>query len=211
MIVQFGSRLNELLAEAGFRPLDSDLVLRFEDYFDLLLRWNVKTNLTSIRDPEKVLRRHFAESIACARLLPDGIFTLLDFGSGAGFPGIPIALCRPEIAVTLAESQNKKAAFLREAVRTLGLKAQVHGDRAEAIETRFDLVTLRAVEHMDDAVASAARLVSDDGWLALLTTTVGQRKLCEAAGPRFCWQDPLPLPGGEYRILALAQRKSAAD
>ena len=96
-----GVRLNALLAEAGLAPLDAVLAGRFEDYLSLLLRWNARVNLTAIRDEEGILRRHFVESIACARALPAGIATLLDFGSGAGFPGIPIALCRPEIAVTL--------------------------------------------------------------------------------------------------------------
>src|ERR1700686_1797783 len=84
-------------------------------YLDLLLKWNARTNLTAIRDPEEIVRRHFGESLFAARRLalseiaPVAI-TLLDFGSGAGFPGLPIALLRPAVQVTLAESQNKKAA-----------------------------------------------------------------------------------------------------
>jgi 16S rRNA (guanine527-N7)-methyltransferase len=123
------TRLNALLAEAGLAPLDAAQAQAFEDYLSLLLRWNARVNLTAIRDEEGILRRHFVESIACSRALPAGIRTLLDFGSGAGFPGIPIALCRPEIAVTLAESQGKKAAFLREAVRQLGIGAKQSADR----------------------------------------------------------------------------------
>ena len=88
-------RLNTLLAGAGLEPLDAALAGRFEDYLSLILRWNTRVNLTAIRDEEGILRRHFVESIACARALPGGISTLLDFGSGAGFPGIPTALCRP--------------------------------------------------------------------------------------------------------------------
>jgi len=91
------------------------LASEFGAYAALLIRWNARMNLTAVRDEEGILRRHFAESIVCARILPPGITTLLDFGSGAGFPGLPIALCRREIAVTLAESQGKKVAFLREA------------------------------------------------------------------------------------------------
>jgi 16S rRNA (guanine527-N7)-methyltransferase len=104
-------RLNGLLTEAGLEAVDSVLAGGFEAYLSLLLRWNARVNLTAVRDEGGILSRHFVESIACARALPAGIATLLDFGSGAGFPGIPIALCRPEIAVTLAESQGKKAAF----------------------------------------------------------------------------------------------------
>ena len=79
------------------------------------------------------MSRHIIESIAVARSIPGHVTTLLDFGSGGGLPGIPIALCRPQIAVTLAESQGKKAAFLQEAVRVLGIAAKVHSDRAEAL------------------------------------------------------------------------------
>ena len=128
-----GTRLNEILAEFGQKPIHLLHSKRFEEYLFLLLRWNARVNLTAIRDEEGILRRHFVESIVCARALPAGITSLLDFGSGAGFPGIPIALCCPEIAVTLAESQGKKAAFLSEAVRVLGISAKVHSGRAEVL------------------------------------------------------------------------------
>ena len=158
-----GTRLNGLLARAGLPLLNAAQVRRFEAYLSLLLRWNARVNLTAIRDEDGILARHFVESIACARALPAGIATLLDFGSGAGFPGIPIALCRPEIAVTLAESQGKKAAFLQEAVRVLGISAHVHTGRAETLMTQFDCVTLRAVDRMRQAVRAAAGLVAPGG------------------------------------------------
>ena len=94
-------------------------------------------NLSAIRDEEGIISRHLVESIVVSSELPQGIKTLLDFGSGAGLPGIPIAICRPEIAVTLAESQGKKAAFLQEAVRVLGIGAKVHAGRAEALAHRL--------------------------------------------------------------------------
>jgi 16S rRNA (guanine527-N7)-methyltransferase len=197
------TRLNALLAEAGLAPLDAAQAAAFEAYLSLILRWNARVNLTAIRDEEGILRRHFVESIACARALPAGIRTLLDFGSGAGFPGIPIALCRPEIAVTLAESQGKKAAFLREAVRVLGLNAKVHSGRAEALRTLFDCVTMRAVDRMELAVQAAAQLVRPGGWLALMTTTAALPALQAAAGADFSWPTQLPQPGGEDRVLAL--------
>jgi len=106
-------RLNSLLIRAGHKPLDPIQASRFESYLSLILRWNARVNLTAIRDEEGILSRHFVESITCARALPAGIATLLDFGSGAGFPGIPIALCRPEIDVTLAESRAKRQPFFR--------------------------------------------------------------------------------------------------
>ena len=200
------TRLNVLLAEAGLEPLDAAQTGRFEDYLSLLLRWNTRVNLTAIRDEEGILTRHFVESIACARALPTGIATLLDFGSGAGFPGIPIALCRPEIAVTLAESQGKKAAFLREALRVLRVAAKVHSGRAEALESQFDCVTLRAVDRMPRAVEAAARLVRPGGWLALMTTGKELDALKAAAEAEFVWAGVVHLPGGEERVVALGMR-----
>src|ERR1700730_17812366 len=102
------------------------LLPQLSTYLDLPLKWNARTNLTAIRDPEEIVRRHFGESLFAARHLDPatpgfGAGALLDVGSGAGFPGIPIALLRPGIQVTLAESQSKKSSFLREAIRTLNL------------------------------------------------------------------------------------------
>jgi 16S rRNA (guanine527-N7)-methyltransferase len=191
--------------------VDSALAARFQDYLSLLLRWNARVNLTSIRDAEGILRRHFVESIACAQTLPSGISTLLDFGSGAGFPGIPIALCRPEIAVTLAESQGKKAAFLREAVRVLGLSSMVYGQRAETLTGRFDCVVLRGVDRMSWAVAVAGALAAPGGWLALMTTTGELPALQSAAGAEFAWMPPARLPSSEDRLLALGSRGELAS
>jgi 16S rRNA G527 N7-methylase RsmG len=127
------------------------------------------------------------------------IATLLDFGSGGGLPGIPIALCRPpafrdSIAVTLAESQRQESRIPPGgSPRVLGISAKVHADRAEVVQTVFDCVILRAVEKMPLAVAAAVKLVAPDGWLALMTTdsgtsraTVGRR--CE----QFRWKSAHP-------------------
>ena len=202
-----GVRLNALLVEADLAPLDGVLAGHFEDYLSLLLRWNVRVNLTAIRDEEGILRRHFFESIACARALPAGITTLLDFGSGAGFPGIPIALCRPEIAVTLAESQGKKAAFLSEAGRVLGVAATVHSGRTEVLRNVFDCITMRAVDKMERAVQAAELLLRPECWLALMTTSKELDALKAAAGAEFAWAPLILLPGGEDRLLALGERK----
>jgi 16S rRNA (guanine527-N7)-methyltransferase len=198
-------KLNALLTETGQRQLDSEVGRRFEDYLLLILRWNARVSLTAIRDEDGILSRHFVESIACARALPPSIGTLLDFGSGAGFPGIPIALCRSEIAVTLAESQGKKAAFLHEAVRVLGISARVHFGRAETLAIGFDCVTLRAVDKMQQSVQAAAQLVKPGGWMALMTTGSDLEGLKFAAGANFVWSSPVPLPGSEYRVLALGE------
>jgi 16S rRNA (guanine527-N7)-methyltransferase len=199
-------RLGELLRAAGQELLQDKQTERLIDYLSLILRWNARTNLTSIRDADGIMTRHFVESISVARALPSGIATLLDFGSGAGFPGIPIALVRSEIAVTLAESQGKKAAFLQEALRVVGITARVHYGRAETVGTQFDCVTLRAVDHMERALPAAVRLLHTGGWLASMTTSAAVPEIQAAVGPQFCWSSPLLLPGSDSRVLALGQR-----
>lgn len=201
-----GVRLNELLAEAGLPELHPQTADRFQAYLTLLMRWNAHLNLTAIRDEEGILSRHFLESIACARTIPAGVGTLLDFGSGAGFPGIPIALCRPEISVTLGESQAKKAAFLQEALRTLGLRATVYGGRAETLKSTFDCVVLRAVDRMGEAVTAAVRLVSPGGWLLLMTTSLELQGLEKSCGGRIRWARTHTLPQSADRIIAIGSR-----
>lgn len=148
------------------------LLSQLSVYLDLLLKWNARTNLTAIRDPEEIVRRHFGESLFAARHLGPETPTLLDFGSGAGFPGIPITLLRPDIQVTLAESQNKKTTFLREAVRTLNLSTEVWSGRVEAMpaDRRFHTVALRAVDNMETALPVAKARILSGGQLVILTT-----------------------------------------
>jgi 16S rRNA (guanine527-N7)-methyltransferase len=202
-------QLNQRLIEAGLEPLNSEAVARFETYISLFVRWNERVNLSSIRDYDEIISRHLIESIAVAWRLPQGIGSLLDFGSGGGFPGIPIALCRPEIAVTLAESQGRKAAFLEEAIRVVGIPAKVYAQRAETLRTQFDCVALRAVDRMAKAVASATLLVAPNGWLVLMTTDADLGLLHHAAGATFSWAEPVRLPGSDSGVLSLGQKVSA--
>jgi 16S rRNA (guanine527-N7)-methyltransferase len=169
-------------------------------YLDLLLKWNARTNLTAIREPEEIVRRHFGESLFAAQHLDPAATTLLDFGSGAGFPGLPIALLRPGIQVTLAESQNKKATFLREVVRSLKLPTEVWAARVEAMTEarRFHTVTLRAVDNMDAALAAAAPRASHD--LLLLT------KADAALPPEFSPYPAIPIPTTQTSVLLRASR-----
>jgi 16S rRNA (guanine527-N7)-methyltransferase len=196
------SRIAEAVIEAGLAPLTDEVAERFAVYFELLVRWNGKLNLTAIREPGEIMQRHFVECIFCAQRLPAGIETLLDYGSGGGFPGIPIALCRPEIRVTLAESQGKKAAFLREAVRTAGISATVYGGRVEDLPTEvvFDAVALRAVDRMKVAIRDAAGRVRAGGWLVLLTATG------ESADPEIFRWERFGIPGGERRVVLLGSK-----
>ncbi|MGB7190747.1 MAG: 16S rRNA (guanine(527)-N(7))-methyltransferase RsmG [Acidobacteriaceae bacterium] len=181
------------LQETGLKGLNSEALAQFETYLELLLKWNARMNLTAAREPGEIVRRHFLESIQCARALPEDCErTLLDFGSGAGFPGIPIAICRPEIRITLAESQRKKAAFLWEAVRALALNAEVFDGRVEdmADDRRFGVVTLRAVDKMEEACGIASERMAAGGWIVVFATERTEMRL-KAALPGIQWRSKL--------------------
>ncbi len=162
--------IRTLLAPYYAEP-PNELVDQLSTYLDLLVKWNARTNLTAIRDPAEIVQRHFGESLFAAQQVPPFASTLLDLGSGAGFPGLPMQLARPELHVTLAESQNKKAAFLREAVRTLGVKAEVWAGRIVHLPQArsFDVVALRAVDDPAAALLQARARLNRGGALLHLT------------------------------------------
>ena len=175
-------------------------------YIDVLLRWNAKINLTAIRDPEEIVTRHFGESLFAAQhIIPQAAVKadVIDIGSGAGFPGLPIRLWAPNIELTLIESNNKKATFLREVIRALALEnAKVFTGRAEVFHRTADVVTLRAVERLETALPIAVTLVKGEGTISLL---IGKDQItsAKAATPSVQWRSPIPLPNSQRRTLLL--------
>ncbi|HZC98189.1 MAG TPA: RsmG family class I SAM-dependent methyltransferase, partial [Bradyrhizobium sp.] len=134
--------------------------------------------------------------------------TALDFGSGTGVPGIPVAICRPDLSVVLAESQRKKAAFLQEVTRTLGLNTSVHAGRAETLPpASFDTVWMRAVEKSASMLPVAASLVAENGALCLFGTGAPPFHPQSAGSYPSNWQwKTTPLPGSTGRVLHIGQR-----
>lgn len=201
-----GADIASLLSGTGI-SIPADLAEGLSAYLALLLKWNARTNLTAIREPREIILRHFADSLFCSRQIAAPSQTLLDFGSGGGFPGIPIALSRPQLLVTLAESQNRKAAFLQEAVRSLRLNAKVWSRRVEAMapDQFFDTVTLRAVDQMEAACHTASQRVSAEGQMLIFTTEHLQESIL-AATPGIHWEQPVPLPHSEQGLLLTGHR-----
>jgi len=205
------ARIAELLRPfTGEAELPAVMLEQFRLYLDLLLRWNARVNLTAVRDPEQIVTRHFGESLFAARMLDPqaaGPITLADVGSGAGFPGIPIKLWALHLELTLIESHNKKATFLREALRTLKLNhAQVFCGRAEQWGQTADLVTLRAVEHFERALPVAEALVRPGGKLCLLIGSSQMKSAQELSGEQWTWHDPLPVPLSTGRVVVIGER-----
>jgi 16S rRNA (guanine527-N7)-methyltransferase len=213
------ARMAELLQPflAGTEPAP-ELLRQLQLYLDLLIRWNAHVNLTAVREPEQIVTRHFGESLFTAQVLARNLenraaqpATLADVGSGAGFPGIPIRLLMPALELTLIESQNKKATFLREVVRALDLKnVQVFCGRAEEWHGSADAVTLRAVEQFARSLPVAAGLVREQGWLCLL---IGEDQI-EAAHQltrgAWKWSAPIAVPNSTARRIVVAQRAGDA-
>ena len=155
----------------GLAALDLDLSDAVRDrliaYVELLARWNAAYNLTAVRDPGEMVARHLLDSLAIAPYVSGT--TLADLGSGAGLPGIPLALVAPDRQVTLVDSNGKKARFLREAVRALKLaNVRVIEGRVQDVPGQFDCVTARAFATLADMLDWAGGLLADGGsWLAM--------------------------------------------
>ena len=144
-------------------------VERLERYLALLEKWNRVYNLTAIREPERMVTHHLLDSLA---ILPHVRGPrVLDVGSGAGLPGIPLALASPGLEVTLLDSSHKKAAFLQQAVAELRVaNATVVAKRIEAwqTDTRFDTIVSRAFADLGEFVSAAARLLAPGGAMAAM-------------------------------------------
>jgi len=174
-------------------------------YLDLLLRWNARINLTAVRDPEGMVTRHFGESFFAARRLVTAGASVraIDLGSGAGFPGLPLKIFAPAIRLTLVESSQKKAAFLKEVVRAIALTdVDVFAGRAEDFPATANLVTLRAVERYGRALGAAARLVEPGGRLALLIGSMQATRTPQLL-PAFVWPAPIAIPQSSSRVLLI--------
>jgi 16S rRNA (guanine527-N7)-methyltransferase len=149
--------------------LDRDTQQRLLDYIALIEKWNRVYNLTAIREPEKMVSHHLLDSLAVAPHLHAQ--RLLDVGSGAGLPGIPLALANPDTQVTLLDSNHKKSAFLNQAVMELKLKnAEVCSERVESWQTqkRFDVIISRAFSDMGEFVRVTQHLLAPGGTFAAM-------------------------------------------
>lgn len=179
---------------------------QFRAHFELLLRWNARVNLTAIRDPREILRRHFVESSFLTRVLDFGPGTLVDVGSGAGFPGLPLKVLSPQTGVVLVESSQKKAAFLKEAIRAMGLAdIQVLASRVEQVEIEGNWVVMRAVKPEATLLAKLHRLLVPRGTLALL---LGLRDAERISSGDPTWR-LARIPGSERRVVLFHVKHAA--
>lgn len=174
--------LNKLLVrgcrELGIEP-DSEQTEKFLKYLDLIRTWNEKINLTSIRDESEIVIKHFLDSLTASETIKGGS-TVLDIGTGAGFPGVPLAIVNTTSMFTLLDSREKRVFFLNEVIRELNLSnIDTVAARAEDSDNgvprnRFDYVLTRAVSDIGDVLKLSAPYVSGNGRIVLMRGREGR-------------------------------------
>ena len=204
---------SELEAGLDALALPRALAPRLLDYLALLARWNQAYNHTAIRDPREMLSKHLLDSLAMADFVDDE--RLADLGTGPGLPGIPLAIARPGLQVALVESNGKKARFLREAVRTLGLSnARVLESRAEAVDEPggFDVVTARALDRLAGILAVGGHLLAPGGRVLAMKGLHPAEEIAELPPDwRVVAVHPLRVPGLPAERHLVEMTRTAAD
>jgi 16S rRNA (guanine527-N7)-methyltransferase len=173
-------------------------------YTSILLRWNTKISLTTVTDPVGILKFHFGESFFAAEAVPIKFGRLADVGSGAGFPGLPLAILLPHLEVVLIESNLKKATFISEVIRTLTLgNAKVWRGRMEEMprdtDSQFDFVTARALGNHDKLLSWSTGALNSTGRAVLW---IGAEE-ADRVSPTDSWKwlSPISIPDSERRVL----------
>ena len=194
------------LAPFGVTPSPA-LCKQVRVYLRILMQWTEKISLTSIRGPLEILARHFGESMFAASAVPIERGRLADVGSGAGFPGLPLKLIRPELDVTLIEPNLKKSAFLFDVVRALEL-ANVTVLRSTFADSRIRpaahaFITSRALNPSKGLLPWANRSLAPSGRLVLWTAKDIAQGICSDV--HWNWLEPILIPQSKLRVLLVGQ------
>lgn len=195
---------------------------QFQTYMELLVEWNEKMNLTAITEPKAVAVKHFLDSILLLPYLEKGD-TLIDVGTGAGFPGVPLKIMRPELRLTLLDSLNKRLLFLKEVLDSLGLEAEVvharaeEGGRQKGLRTKFSFATARAVAPLNLLCEYCLPFLQMGGVFLAMKGPEPEDEIdaakraisllgCELAGV-----EKFTLPGGDARSVVRIRRVKPLD
>lgn len=183
---------------------DSELCEKIRIYVSTLLQWNAKISLTTITDPEQILRVHFGESFFAANVSGIANRRVADIGTGAGFPGIPIRMVRQAVQLTLVEAVAKKAAFLGEVLRKINISGvNIIRCRMEDISDAagFDLITARALGKYNDLLRWSKARLSQTGKIVLLLGRAEAEYLSQNA--EWVWNEPEIVPDTSARAVLI--------
>ena len=204
----YGELLRRVALGLGL-DLSGRQIEQLATHFALLVQWNQRVNLTALRRPERIATRHFEESLFLAKVLPPAGGLMMDVGSGAGFPGLPLKVACPSMPVVLLEPNKKKAAFLKEVGRSCGLEdVEVRTERlSETARGKLAacaaLVTMRAVAATADVLGDLGRLLRSDGQIALFVGEKDASRLVTTTG--FQWDEPVAIPHSERRVILVGR------
>lgn len=194
---------------------------RFDQYAERLVRWNEKVNLTAITDPDEIVIKHFVDSLYILKFIkmsPNQ--SLVDVGSGAGFPGLPLLIANPQLEVTFVDSVNKKLSFIKDALNNAGLMANIVNSRAEELgrnsdfRESFDYVTARAVAPLRVLAEYCLPLVKPDGFFVSMKGSNGLQELADAEnaiktlGGEVAKTAEYTLPNGDPRSIIIVRKIS---
>jgi len=210
-----------LLVEGGKTfgiDLDEKAIEAFELYLKELVKWNQKINLTAIRSEKGIVLKHFLDSLSVSPHLPK-LSSILDIGSGPGFPGIPLKIVEPNLAMTLIDSVRKKVDFQMHIIRMLGLKGieAIHGrvqDKGilQSLGGRFDITLSRAFSDLRTFLVLSLPLLKEEGMAIAMKGTVDHKEielLAEAEGAQYRLRKsvPLTLPFSSFKRTILLFQK----
>ena len=221
--MSFVDDLSEVAKEYGLE-LTSDQISAFNRYYELLVEWNEKINLTAITEPREVAIKHIVDSLSCYQEdLFAGDISLIDVGTGAGFPGLPLKIFCPELKLTLLDSLNKRVKFLQLVVDELGLKdvEVIHARSEEAARNKkyreqFDLATARAVARLPIICEYCLPFVKQGGTFIALKGRQYEEEIQEAQkafsvlGGKLVKSMPVKLPELEDKIAVVYIKKEKA-
>ena len=198
------SYIREVIGIYGFSPNEHQCEA-IRKYISLVLRWNQRISLTRVTDPDEILRFHFGESLFAINQVPIRGGRLADVGSGGGFPGLPLKIALLELELVLIESNVKKAVFLSEVCRELGLNnVEVFRGRMESIPAEdkpYDFITARALGSHPDLLKWASRHLVPRGKIVLWLGDTEASNLAEVDS--WEWRKPVHIPGSERRFLLI--------
>ena len=212
---EFRERLRRRAKAVGI-SLESPLVEGLETYYQLLTKWNAKINLTAYRlvpgGDDEAIDRLIIEPVVAARYIPENARTLLDAGSGGGSPAIPLKLAKTNLALRMVEVKTRKGVFLREAIRTLGLRdAEVETTRFEELLPRaelheaLDLVSIRAVR-IETRTLNTLQAFLRPGGKLLLFRGASKNDLEDSPPPPLSWMATYPLVDALHSKLVILSK-----
>lgn len=204
---EFRARLDAAIAAFNLEPLRDEQIVQLVKHYALLRRWNERINLTRIIEPGEAAKLHYAESLFGGSFIA-GARTILDIGSGAGFPAIPLAVARPETRITALEANQKKSLFLKEVKDELDLKnLEVANARLEEFDwSGYDLLTSRALDRAEEILPTIIERMRSNQRLMLYCARDLIAKLQGLPGWRI---ETHPIPNSGARLIAIFSSESA--